>query len=208
MLALCAWGAWAADDLTGKWLGELKIEQDLRLVLKVVETDAGVEATLDSLDQGAMGLAVDTVEIKDGKLVFSMSALSASFEGQLNDAQSEAVGEWNQGGQTLPLTLKREGSGEKALIGTWNGALEIRATLRLRFNIDKGDEGYTGTMDSLDQGANGIPFTNVTEDSGNVVVESSAVGGRYEGKLAADGDSIEGTWSQGGQSLPLTLKRE
>jgi uncharacterized protein (TIGR03435 family) len=33
------------------------------------------------------------------------------------------------------------------------------------------------------------------------------IDGSYEGKLSADGNTIAGTWTQGGRPLPLTLKR-
>jgi uncharacterized protein len=37
-------------------------------------------------------------------------------------------------------------------------------------------------------------------------IESKPIGGVFEGKIAADRSSIDGTWTQGGGSLPLLLK--
>jgi hypothetical protein len=35
----------------------------------------------------------------------------------------------------------------------------------------------------------------------------AAIGGGYEGKLSSDGDSINGSWNQGGAPVPLNLVR-
>ena len=62
-------------------------------------------------------------------------------------------------------------------------------------------------MDSPDQGAEGIPLGRIEGAGRKIRVEVPAVGGVYEGVIDADGGRIEGTWSQGGQTFPLTLVR-
>jgi hypothetical protein len=93
--------------------------------------------------------------------------------------------------------------------GTWSGALTTpTGTLRLRLNISKSATGAaTGTMDSLDQNANGIPLSAITLKDGRVRFEVRGVGGVYEGTLAADGSTLNGEWQQGGGSLPLEFKK-
>ncbi len=93
------------------------------------------------------------------------------------------------------------------IVGEWHGALDISGIkLRLVLHIDKGDEGFTATMDSPDQGAKGIPVSSVTFVDGALKLEVSAIGARYEGKLGAD-EIIEGIFFQGGQQFPLRLAR-
>jgi fermentation-respiration switch protein FrsA (DUF1100 family) len=70
----------------------------------------------------------------------------------------------------------------------------------------KADGKLTATLDSLDQGANGIPVASVTFKDSKLNLDVTAVHGTYEGKLAADGNSISGTWTQG-MALPLEFKR-
>jgi hypothetical protein len=55
---------------------------ELRLLLTVSEeSDGSLNATVDSPDQGAMGLKVDLIELNDvGVLRFEMKTLSARFE--------------------------------------------------------------------------------------------------------------------------------
>jgi len=62
-------------------------------------------------------------------------------------------------------------------------------------------------MDSLDQGAKGLPVTSVTRDGESLKLELKQLGGRFEGKIAPDLTTIDGTWTQGGNALPLVLKR-
>lgn len=93
--------------------------------------------------------------------------------------------------------------------GHWLGTLAAGATqLRLALHIDKAADGaLSGKMDSLDQGANGIPLSAVTLQEKAVSFEIPAIRGGYKGTLNASGDAINGTWTQGANSLPLAFKR-
>jgi hypothetical protein len=96
------------------------------------------------------------------------------------------------------------------LAGTWTGTLVAApgAELRVVFHIVADSTGrWNGTMDSPDQGATGIPVESATLEDGKVVFAIPAVNGGYSGTLSEDGKSIEGTWSQGGNSLALRLER-
>ena len=91
-------------------------------------------------------------------------------------------------------------------VGDWLGSLEFGgSTLRLLFHINRTDEGLSATIDSLDQGADGIPVSRITFENGKLVAEIKAIGGTYRGEAQEDG-TFHGTWSQGGMSLPLDLK--
>jgi len=92
------------------------------------------------------------------------------------------------------------------LSGSWQGALSIGATkLRLVFHFERAGAGYSAKIDSVDQGAKGIPVSKVTLTGRELVVEVAAVAGRYEGTLDPRGERLKGTWTQGGNSLPLEL---
>ncbi len=96
-----------------------------------------------------------------------------------------------------------------SLTGDWFGSLTAGgATLRLVAHfISTPDGPFNGTLDSVDQAANGIPFSQVTLTKNAVHLESKAIGALYDGKLSADGKVIVGTWSQGNGALPLTWTR-
>jgi predicted esterase len=63
-----------------------------------------------------------------------------------------------------------------------------------------------GTLDSVDQGAKGIPCANLVLAGTRLSFEVPAVHGSYAGELSADGKTISGTWSQG-SNLPLVFTR-
>jgi uncharacterized protein len=60
-------------------------------------------------------------------------------------------------------------------------------------------------MDSLDQGAKGIPVKTITFKDGNLSLEVKSVKGIFEGTLKGDGKTIEGNWKQVGSVFPLVL---
>ena len=87
----------------GAWEGALDVGAiKLRLVLKLHQSGARWEATLDSIDQGASGIPVDEVIIDGDHITLAMPKLSAGYEAR-RDGQ-KLVGTWKQGGG-LPLTL-------------------------------------------------------------------------------------------------------
>jgi uncharacterized protein len=62
-------------------------------------------------------------------------------------------------------------------------------------------------MDSLDQGASGIPISTITRSGASLKFEVKAIGGSYDGKISAILATITGTWTQMGKDFPLDLKR-
>jgi pimeloyl-ACP methyl ester carboxylesterase len=105
--------ALAAQEAAGPetvWEGTLKASAgiELRIVLHVVDAgERGLRATFDSPDQGTKGMKVDTVTVKPESLSFTMKALGAEFAGKRSGDGNEAVGQWTQGGASLPLTLRK-----------------------------------------------------------------------------------------------------
>ncbi len=100
---------------------------------------------------------------------------------------------------------------ETDISGTqWIGTLSVGVVeMRLRFSFTSDKEGkLTGTMDSIDQGVEGIPFSDVLFDGKKLAVSVDSVQGTYRGVLSETKDMFKGTWSQGGQQLALDLKRE
>ncbi len=96
----------------------------------------------------------------------------------------------------------------QTIADTWQGTLHAGKDLRTVVKITKAvDGGYKALFYSIDQGGDGIPVTKVTLDGTSVKLTLTAIGGTYDGKLSPDGKSIVGSWSQGGNPLPLTLAR-
>ena len=87
-----------------------------------------------------------------------------------------------------------------AQTGTWTGKLEVQGMkLTIVFHLD-GDE---PSMDSPDQAAQGIPIQVERNGIGRITIKIPMLGASYEGLWL--GTQIVGTFTQMGQSLPLSL---
>lgn len=93
------------------------------------------------------------------------------------------------------------------LVGTWQGTLHAGRDLRTVVKVTKENGGYKGEFYSLDQGAQGIKLDSVTLQGSDVKFVLNMAGLTYEGRLSADGNTIDGSSHQGGNSLPLVLAR-
>lgn len=93
--------------------------------------------------------------------------------------------------------------------GSWQGSLEVQGTeLHIVFHVEPGDDGRpTATMDSPDQGATGIPVSEVRATDDSLHLRVPAIGGAFEGAFQEEGAAIDGTWQQSGQEWPLVLER-
>jgi pimeloyl-ACP methyl ester carboxylesterase len=99
----------AADSpsAVGDWLGTLSFNGvNLRIALHIKQTAASLAGTMDSLDQGALGIPLDHVSFSDGKLSLRIAALQASYEGKLEASGKSLSGTFTQGGVSIPLDLK------------------------------------------------------------------------------------------------------
>src|SRR5665811_31944 len=96
-----------AQDITGQWHGLLEIPgSPLRLVLNIEKSDSGYISTLDSPDQGAKGIPVDTTTFADGKLDIAVTALGLTYTAEL--IENKFKGTFAQGGMILPLEMSRQ----------------------------------------------------------------------------------------------------
>jgi pimeloyl-ACP methyl ester carboxylesterase len=80
--------------------------------------------------------------------------------------------------------------------------------LHLKVNIDSSSDGnLTGKLTSVDQGNITIPIDSMTFANNSLHFDLKSIGATYEGKLSDNGSAIDGTWQQGGHSIPLVLRR-
>jgi dipeptidyl aminopeptidase/acylaminoacyl peptidase len=101
------------------------------------------------------------------------------------------------------------GQSTKGLEGTWNGTLEFGGQkLRMVVTVTKSESGvYAGKFESLDQNGATVPFDSITLDGDKAKLEVKDAGILYEALLSKDRNELVGTFSQGGQTIPLTFKR-
>jgi len=96
----------------------------------------------------------------------------------------------------------------QSVAGDWQGTLKDGSTdLKTVLHIVSGGGVLKATIDSPDQGAYAIPITSVSFKDLKLTWSSDALGATYEGTLSPQGDSIQGMFTQRGQTVALDFKR-
>ncbi len=91
--------------------------------------------------------------------------------------------------------------------GDWHGTLKAGPVeMGIQLHIAKSDKGLTATMDSPDQGIRGMAVDSIALNGSDLKFAVGVVQVSYAGKVSQDGQSINGTLTQG-QSMPLDLTR-
>ena len=98
-----------AVDVAGIWEGSLTVGAiKMRLAFKVEKkADGTLGAKMDSPDQGAKDIPMESCKVEDGQLKIAAPKLMAEYAGKLSADGKTATGEWKQGGQAFPLEIKR-----------------------------------------------------------------------------------------------------
>ena len=218
-LIICGVCLAQGQDVVGDWQGILNAgTAKLHVILHITKDSGGnLKATMDRVDQGAFGLPVSSISLKDSKLKFDVDKVQGSYVGKLNPDATKISGEWSQSGAFLDLDFNRETNPVKAqpnpappsdIDGTWLGTVEAGGIrLRVVFHILDTADGLTAIMDSPDQGVNGVPATAVTRKGSSLKIEMKQKDATYEGKISPDLSTIDGTYTWPAGSLPLAVKR-
>jgi uncharacterized protein (TIGR03435 family) len=99
----------------------------------------------------------------------------------------------------------------QSLPGTWQGALKVpqapKGELRivLKLSTTAADK-LAAELYSIDQRSPAIPATSIAASGNTVKLTFERLNATYEGKMSADGKTINGTWTQG-TPAPLDLTR-
>lgn len=94
-------------------------------------------------------------------------------------------------------------------VGDWHGKLSIGpGELRVALHVQQAAPGQLkATLDSLDQGANGIPAEKARIEGTHLTIDFPVINGVYEAEVSADGKSLVGNWTQNGNTAPLKMVR-
>jgi hypothetical protein len=208
----------AQAQIAGDWLGTLSAggaQVHLALHIKAAE-DGSLTATLDSADQGAYGIPVATITLKDSNLNLAVDAVHATYEGTVNKDATEIDGTWTQGmpldltfnrGRATPAPAAAKLATPSDIDGSWTGTLDAGgAQLRIIFRIVNTQDGLTAQMQSPDQVTIWIAASSVTRAGDTLTITLQGLGATFEGRISADRGTIDGTFTQGAANLPLLLK--
>ena len=201
----------AQQDITGDWLGTIKTGgPDLRLAMHITKAANGtLAATFDSVDQGAH-FPASSIRLNDSSLSITAELVHGTYEGKVNADASVISGTWSQG-QPMPLEFRRgvvkEAKAAKPsdIDGVWSGVIDIGVQkLRIIYHVLNTEDGLTAHADIPDQGVKAVPVV-ITRNGAALKLEIKAFGATFEGKIASDGKTIPGTFTQGPVSAPLVL---
>jgi len=205
-----------AQRLAGEWKGSLDTGAgSLPLVLHLTDADGKLSATLDSPAQGAYGLEGANTQLSGAKFSFEVPSVHGSYSGAVSADGKTISGTWTQGGAALKLVFTESVTAAggtqlepSPVDGEWSGTLHAgELSLRLVFHFHTTGSTIACSLDSLDQGAMGIPCDDVKLNAKKLTLEVPTVHGHYSGTLSPDGNKLSGTWTQGA-ALPLDLTRQ
>ena len=91
-------------------------------------------------------------------------------------------------------------------VGDWKGHLDVQGNkLELIFHVQNDGGTLTTTLDVPMQGAAGLPMEKTEFSEGKIKITSSQMQMAFEGEVK--GETIEGTFTQMGNAMPLTLNK-
>lgn len=97
----------AAQQAIGDWRGTLVPAPGASLKIAIhiqkAQEGTGLVGTLDSLDQGAMGIGLSAIQQTGDRLTFTVPAIGAKYEAKWTPGPGSWVGTFTQG--PLPMTL-------------------------------------------------------------------------------------------------------
>jgi len=207
------------DVLRGEWIGKLTVGGGtVTIVLRFsTGTDGTLQVGLDVPEQGVKDMPGKDVVLDEGHFSVELPLPHAKVAGLLKG--DEIVGQWNQLGAEMPLTLKKgryvpatvaatdlklPAEASRQLEGRWSGTLNNLPVI-VRFETDA--QGRTaGVFDSTKQYMS-FPIKDA-QLAGTKLTFGVSYGARYTAELA--GSTMTGTWTQPGlpKPLPLVLTRE
>jgi non-heme chloroperoxidase len=105
------------------------------------------------------------------------------------------------------VPLLSQNSASPSLAGTWQGKLNVGGGMRVVLHISPDAQaGWKGELLSIDQAPNPIALSSVSLNGSDFSFAVAQLNIKYHGALSADGNSIQGTFNQGGD-LPLNFDR-
>jgi hypothetical protein len=201
-----------AQDATGDWIG--KVETPGAELTITVHVTAGASGALEgfagSPDQTPTPLPMTDIVVRDGTLSFAVPVVQGTYKGRWDPAAKAWIGTLSQAGYDMPLTLAHGKVGPRPAVagldGDWSGVLAApQGDLHLVLRVKTDANGTLAMFSSPDQSP-GEMAAALTHQGDAVSFQLKGVGG-FDGKLSADGKTLEGHWRQGGGALPLTLKK-
>ncbi|MBZ5497413.1 MAG: hypothetical protein LAP85_13510 [Acidobacteriia bacterium] len=97
------------EKFTGKWEGKLDSPMgSVRLVFNLANKEDSAAGSLDSPDQGAVGIPISMISASENSIKISVKLIPAEYNGKLSEDAKTLTGEWSQGGSSFALVLTKK----------------------------------------------------------------------------------------------------
>ena len=211
----------APADPTGHWEGTVTAPMgQIDFEVDVARDAAGtLVAVYGQKATGARGLPL-TVTLTGRTLMFVLfggGAGGGAFKGDMLPDGKTISGEASSPLGSAPFMMYRTGEAvmpkpiknpavSAALAGRWTGSLDVGGTqIGLILTIANRADGTASVQIGQAAQPNALVDAALKENGTAVSFEVPATSGSWTGTL--DGDTLTGTWTQSGGSLPLTFTR-
>lgn len=228
---LLAVPAFAQPAVVGDWRGDLDVSAlmpnvgTLGLIYHITADNDTLSATMDSPDQGAFGLPLETASFDGETRLLTVAAPSQQilFTGTLSPDGTQIEGTFQQGGRDFPLVLtpyeapaetasarpKASAKARGDYSGEWLGTMAMPGggELRLTFTLARGEDGgYTALLDAPGQAEN-LDLGAISVGGKDVVIDIMGQAS-FTGTISDDETMMDGTFAQGDEKQPMTLVRQ
>jgi len=220
LLMVSVLSVWAQDGPRGHWSGSVDVPNQA-LVMEV-DLDKGPDGWIGSISipaQNASGIPLNAISFASGKVTFHIQGAPGdpTFTGNVSEDGKTLAGTFTQGPGSFPFQFSRTGDPRvdqakaspavtKDFLGTWEGTLEGPG-LRLVLKMSNEAGGAKAVLISLDQGGTEIPVSAIEQKDSKRTLTVKMVGGSYAAEINKEASELNGTWTQGGNGLPLKLKK-
>jgi hypothetical protein len=215
-----ALSVWAQVDPRGHWSGSVEVPgQPLGMEVDLEKGPNGWIGSVSIPAQNATGIPLDAITFTNGKCTFHLKGAPGdpTFTGTLSADGKTMAGDFTQGPGTFPFKFRLTGDPRveevkaspavaKDFLGNWEGTLEAPG-LRLILKMSNDASGAKAILITVDQGGAEIPVSTIDQKDSKLTLVVNMVGGRYEAEINKEGSELSGTWTQGGNGLPLKLKK-
>ncbi len=194
------------------WTGTLDVGVcELRFRVETVpNADGSKSQRLVSLDEGGQVFKLDGFLLDETQLQFEVKITKGAYVGTLSENGRVSTGKWKQAGKEFDLVLRRTDTVPvDKPAEAWSGQIStLFQKLTLRVRVYRNDDGSEKVyLDSVTQKSGGIKAQRMI-DGDKWTVSVASLAAKFEGTINADKTEIKGKFTQGGQSMDLTLTPE
>lgn len=207
----------ADQDLSGHWEGYAVVfNNTVELNFDLVTSPEGtVTGTMSQPAEGIKHLPLLRVDLVDAT-VSIVAREDQPLEGVLSDDGKTIEGLMRISGYEIPVTLSHVGDARvepaaaippvaSRFTGTWHGNL---GGSQLNLIIRNAEGSASAEIINLNQGNLTIPAADINADEDLLTLDLAAVSGAFNGRINADGTTLEGNFIQGAAQVPLVFNKQ